>query len=297
MPEKFESMRHRAAAALGLLLLADVAGAGAPVHDRAGNRLEALIEQPDRATAGSDDGTASPRFCTEDRQWCVRTQRDGDPSAAQLEVEHRLAGETEPRLRYIPMPEPETRASERPWPFIVRMAPGIGALQAPSDPQQAALENVLVGVVSEASAGYSGGGSDAGKLRLSRLYHQQDGIQIDPDVLMVPGDGHAMIRACFGQADEARRAGACHDEYGFSMTLTLDPAGQGMPVLRYRTTATRFPAGASRLQDASTKGPLRKRDLRIQTDPTCSYQRTFRFVGGAYVPDTPLPGCEEFTEL
>lgn len=297
MPGKFEWMRHRAVAALGLLLLADVVGATAPVHDRAGNRVEALIEQPDRAPAGSDDGAASPRFCTQDRQWCVRTRRNGDPSAGQLEVEHRPAGEPEPRLRFIPMPALETPASEQPWPFIVRMAPGIGAPQLPSDPQQAALENVLVGVVSGISTGYSGGGADAGTLRLSRIYHQQDGIQIDPDVLVVPADGHAMIRACFGQADEARRAGACHDEYSFTMTLTLDPAGQGMPVLRYRTTATRFPAGASRFQDASTKGPLRKRDLRIQTDPACSYQRTFRFVGGAYVPDAPLPGCEEFTEL
>jgi hypothetical protein len=291
---------HCRVAALALLALAaadSVAATTDGVADRAGNRLEALIQQPDRAPAGSDDGAASPRLCTEDRQWCVRTRRDGEPSAGRLEVEHRLAGEPEPRLRFIPMPALETPASEQPWPFIVRMAPGVGAPQVPSDPQQAALENVLVGVVSGTSTGYSGGGADAGTLRLSRIYHQQDGIQIDPDVLVVPADGHAMIRACFGQADEARRAGACHDEYSFTMTLALDPAGQGMPVLRYRTTATRFPAGASRFQDASTKGPLRKRDLRIQTDPACSYQRTFRFVGGVYVPDAPLPGCEEFTEL
>lgn len=291
MPGTLDTMRHRTATVVGLLILAGGVAAAEPGHDRAGNRLEALIEQPDSATADS-----APAYCTADRQWCVRTRRAGGPLAAQLEVAHRVAGEAEPRLRFIPSPDPDAATSERPWPFIVRMAPGIGAPEVPADPQQAALENVLVGVVSEASTGYSGGGADAGTLRLSRIYHQQDGIQIDPEVLAVPADGHATIRACFGDADEARRAGACHDEYSFTATLRLDPAGQGMPVLRYRTTATRYPAGASRLQDSSARAPLRKRDLRIQTDPTCSYQRDFHFVGGAYVPDAPLPECEEFTE-
>lgn len=106
-----------------------------------------------------------------------------------------------------------------------------------------------------------------------------------------------MIRACFGEQDSARRAGACHDEYSFHGVLTLDPAGQGMPVLRYATTATRFPAGASRLQDSQARGPLRRQDLRTQTDRTCSYQRVLRFDGGRYQPDTPLPECGEFTEL
>jgi len=43
--------------------------------------------------------------------------------------------------------------------------------------------------------------------------------------------------------------------------------------------------------------PLRKQDLRTQTDRTCSYQRVLRFDGGRYQPDTPLPECGEFTAL
>ncbi|MET4617211.1 hypothetical protein ABIA71_002794 [Stenotrophomonas sp. 2619] len=54
-------------AAVGVLLVSiSSAAVAAPVHDRAGNRLEALIEQP---AAPADAGQASARFCTADRQW------------------------------------------------------------------------------------------------------------------------------------------------------------------------------------------------------------------------------------
>ncbi|PTT58175.1 hypothetical protein DBR34_19140, partial [Stenotrophomonas sp. HMWF003] len=73
-------------AAMAVVLAAiSNAAASAPVHDRAGNRLEALIEQP-AAQAGAEQ--ASARFCTADRQWCVRTAREGDEQASQLEIEH-----------------------------------------------------------------------------------------------------------------------------------------------------------------------------------------------------------------
>lgn len=280
------------------VLLASISSAAvaAPVHDRAGNRLEALIEQP---AAQTEAEQASARFCTADRQWCVRTAREGDDQASQLEIEHHLPGTAEPHTWFIPLDSGDADAAgtDQPWPFIVRLAPGADAGQVPSDPQQAALENVLVGVRRSVTTMYSGGDAGASTLVLSRIRHMDDGIQIDPDVLTLPADGHAMIRACFGEQDSARRAGACHDEYSFHGVLTLDPAGQGMPVLRYATTATRFPAGASRLQDSQARGPLRRQDLRTQTDRTCSYQRVLRFDGGRYQPDTPLPECGEFTEL
>lgn len=278
--------------------MAAAASAAEAATDRAGNRLQALIEQPpDTGDAAGDDALLSARYCSVDRQWCLRTRRgDGDDTAL-LEVQHQLAGEAGPRLRIIPLTGDDAAGHPRPWPFIVRMAPGIGAPQVPDDPVQAALENVLVGVVEESSTGYSGGGAHASTLRLGRIYHQQDGVQVDPDVLVLPGDADASIRACFGEADMRRRAGACQDQYSFSTTLQLDPAGQGMPVLRYRTHATRYPAGVSRLRDSLARPPLRARDLRPQTDPACSYQRVLRFDGHRYLPDAPLPDCAEFTEL
>lgn len=292
-----------AAARSGLALLALIgsapvfAAAAAPVQDRAGNRWEALIEQP--ADAQDSAGAASPRFCSTDRQWCVRTSRhgDGDDPASQLEVAHQLPGEADPRMRYIPLAALDDSDSDQPWPFIVRLAPGTRVGQMPADPQQAALENVLVGVQRGVRTMYSGGDASAATLVLSLIRHVDDGIQIDPAVLSLPADGHAMIRACFGEGDSDRRAGACHDQYAFHATLRLDPAGQGMPVLRYATTATRFPMGASRLRDAQTRPPLRRQDLRTQTDRTCSLQRVLRFDGSHYQPDAPLPDCTEFTGL
>ncbi len=281
-----------------LLLVALAAAASAapapkPASDRSGNRLEALIEQP--GAAQDADADVSPRYCSADRQWCVRTRREGEPAAAQLEVEHQVAGEAEARLRVVPLSALAQSGSERPWPFIVRMAPGIGAPQRPTDPDQAALENVLVGVVREQSTDYSGGEGRVSQLALARLYHQDDGIQIDDEVLLLPADSHAAIRACFSEADARRRADVCEDTYDFTAELSLDPVGQGMPVLRYRTHATRHPVGVSRGADSLARPPLRPRDLRTETVPACSYQRVLRMEGGRYQPDAALPDCADFT--
>ena len=75
----------------------------------------------------------------------------------------------------------------------------------------------------------------------------------------------------------------------------LDTAAGGMPVLRYQTVATRFPAGVSRFEDSLAKGPLKK-DLRTEQDPACSYTRLFRFSDGVFHPDQALPDCAGYTE-
>ncbi len=118
----------------------------------------------------------------------------------------------------------------------------------------------------------------------------------DDDVLTVPWLGSAMIRACFSEQDIKQRAGACHDEYGFSAKLGLETAAEGMPVLRYQTVATRFPAGVSRFEDSLAKGPLKKKDLRTEQDTACSYTRLFRFAEGMFHPDQALPDCAGYTE-
>ena len=296
MARKRDPMYPRLILAALCALGAD-AGLAAGATDRAGNRLEVLIEQPAPRAPDADDRDASPRYCTADHQWCVRTRADGEDGTTQLEVEHQVAGEAAPRMRFVPLTALDASGSARPWPFIVRMAPGIGAPRVPADPAQAQLQNVLVGVLDEATTGYSGGGASASEVRLARIYHQDDGVQVDADVLVLPADGSAMIRACFSEADRTQRAGACHDEYSFSAELTLDPAGQGMPVLRYRTTATRYPAGVSRREDSLAKPPLRRKDLRTETVAACSFLRVLHFDGARYQPDAPLPDCAHYSAL
>lgn len=178
----------------------------------------------------------------------------------------------------------------------MRLAPGVGADQTVADPQQRARQNVLVGGISKVSALYSGGGAEASRLQLARVRHLDDGIQIDDAVLGLAWTGEAEIRACFGEQDVKRRAGACHDTYGFSAILSLDAAASGMPVLRYQTVATRFPAGVSRNEDSSARAPLASKDLRTGQDPVCTYARAFHFRGGAYQPDQALPDCSGYTD-
>ncbi|WP_313461484.1 hypothetical protein [Stenotrophomonas sp.] len=282
-----------------LLLLALTAGSAQAqpathAQDAAGNRLEPLTEQAAPPGAAAADADSSAWYCTTDRNWCVRTVRD--EAGAQLELAQQVAGERDVRLRYVPLPSEDEADSEQPWPFIVRLGPGIGAPQAPTDAGQAALQNVLVGALRQWRTSYSGGGASTSELMLVRLYHENDGIQIDT-VATLPMAGSAMIRACFSEADVTARADACHDEYRFAAQLGLDPAGQGIPVLQFHTRATRFPAGVSRFGDSLEKGPLTAKDLRTETDRTCTYQRRLRWQAGHYRPDTPLPDCSEFTGL
>lgn len=279
-------------AVLPALLLASSLPAAADVapvqQDAAGNRLEALLLQGEQ---GADD---PERYCTADGQWCVRAlPATGEDQPAALEVAERAGDEAEPRMRHVPI-EVVDDGDLRVWPFIVRLAPGAG--QAVSDPQQAALQNVLVGGLLEARAMYSGGGASASTLQLARIRHLDEGIQVDADVLSVAWSANKMIRACFSERDFDQRAGACHDEYSFDAELVLATEGRDMPVLRYRTEASNYPAGVSPQRDSLATGRLKKKDLRTEQDAECSYTRTFRFTSGAYQPDQPLPECSGYTE-
>lgn len=274
-----------------LLLVSSLPAAAdvAPVQqDAAGNRLEALLLQGEQ---GSDD---PERYCTADGQWCVRAlPATGEEQPAVLEVVERAGDGAEPRMRHVPIDVVDD-GDLRVWPFIVRLAPGAG--QALSDPQQAALQNVLVGGLVEARAMYSGGGASASTLQLARIRHLDEGVQVDADVLSVAWSANKMIRACFSERDFDQRAGACHDEYSFDAELVLATEGQDMPVLRYRTEASNYPAGVSPQRDSLATGRLKKKDLRTEQDAECSYTRTFRFTSGAYQPDQPLPECSGYTE-
>ncbi|KOE99911.1 hypothetical protein [Stenotrophomonas geniculata] len=262
-------------------------------RDAAGNVMEPLGQ----VLIASETGPSGLYDCTRDSNWCVRVQpvaEEGDRPTL-LEVLEKGPGQGKPHTYHVSIDVP--RESELSlWPWIVRLAPGMGSDETVTDPQQRTRQNVLVGGIVTFSTMYSGGGADASSLQLARVRHLQDDIQVDDDVLTVPWLGNAMIRACFSEQDSKQRAGACHDEYSFSAKLALDPAGQGMPVLRYQTVATRFPAGVSRFEDSLAKGPLKKKDLRTEQDPACTYTRLFHFREGMFHPDQALPDCAGYTE-
>ncbi|MGF6416577.1 hypothetical protein ABH900_000038 [Stenotrophomonas sp. AN71] len=282
------------AALLATPMLAAAQGSILPQQrDAAGNVMEPLGQVLEQ----SGQGDARMHYCTLDRAWCARVQpvaEDGDRPTS-LEVSETVPGESEPHVYHVSIDVPQESELSL-WPWIVRLAPGVGSDETVSDPRQRARQNVLVGGIVRFSTMYSGGGADASTLQLARVRHLQDDIQVDDDVLTLPWQGNAMIRACFSEQDMKQRAGACHDEYGFSAKLALDAAANGMPVLRYQTVATRFPAGVSRFEDSLAKGPLKKKDLRSEQDPACSYTRLFRFSDGVFHPDQALPDCAGYTE-
>lgn len=292
----------RALCAVFLLAVPWVALA-ADTHDAAGNRLESLIEQPGTAPPPALEGgdpdmaqAVSPLYCTADRAWCVRLIASRNNPRPSLQVQEFVPGEPEPRDRHVGYTGPERDGRFQVWPYLLRLAPGLGAPSAPTDPAQAAFENVVVGVIVERTSGYSGGGASSSTLLLETIYHTDEGAETS-SVLSLPVAGQASIRACYGEQDAALRKGACHDEYRFSATLSLLPQGRGMPLLRYASTATRFPAFASRSRDSLARGALSDRDLRTARDPDCSFERTLRFDSGRYVAEPALPDCSEFTEL
>ena len=262
-------------------------------RDAAGNVMEPLGQ----VLIASETGPSGLYDCTRDGNWCVRVQpvaEEGDRPTV-LEVLEKGPGQGKPHTYHVSIDVPQESELSL-WPWIVRLAPGVGSDETVTDPQQRTRQNVLVGGIVTFSTMYSGGGADASTLQLARVRHLQDDIQVDDDVLTLPWRGNAMIRACFSEQDSKQRAGACHDEYSFSAKLALDPAGQGMPVLRYQTVATRFPAGVSRFEDSLAKGPLKKKDLRTEQDPACTYTRLFHFRGGMFHPDQALPDCAGYTE-
>lgn len=263
-------------------------------RDAAGNVMEPLGQ----VLRKDENGQQRLFHCTADRDWCLSVEPspgEGDWARA-IEVIEKRPGADEPSSYRAVMDVPEDGELSL-WPWIIRLAPGVGTDPAVADPQQRARQSVLMGGIVATRTSYSGGGASASVLQLARVRHLDEGIQVDNNLLTVPWEGNAMIRACFSEQDMKQRSGACHDTYAFSAKLGLDTAAAGMPALRYQTVATRFPAGVSRQEDSLAKGPLKKKDLRTEQDPACTFARTFRIASGSYLPDQPLPDCSGYTEL
>ncbi len=238
----------------------------APAATLPANRIEIL-----RPAAGDE-----ARLCVADGSWCARiAKEEGAPTILELASGSRaVSTELAPAS-----PRGDADAANLAlWPRRIVLGDGTS----------------LVGVIDQQSTAYSGGGAWASQLTLYRV--PADGAV--RAVLTVPWEGGAMIRACFSEEDYRQRAGACHDEYSFSASLSLAPgSGAGPAVLRYRTRATSYPGAVSRSADSLAGKRLRQRDLKRVVDPDCSVTRLLRIdpASGDYVPDSPLPDCGDYT--
>jgi hypothetical protein len=114
----------------------------------------------------------------------------------------------------------------------------------------------------------------------------------------MPTSGSLMIRACFSEEDQRRRADACHDQYEFVSRIRLDESvTSGDPRIVLETAAATFPGRVTRGEDSAERGQLTQADLVWATDDVCSYRRTFsRSSAGPYVPDAELPACTDYLE-
>lgn len=263
-------------AMIGLAL--SLAAAPPPTADRAGNRIEPLAAQRQLAPAANADPIPAT-FCTAARSWCATVRREGERGPWALLVSPRGLGVRGAPVRYGLDPGDDDVAEVSVWPFLVRETDGA----------------LLVGIKYYRRTMYSGGGAGAERLQLLRLA----GDAAPVPVLEAPISASSMVRACFSEADMRERGRACHDEYEFAGTLTLDPAtAAGRPHFILTTRARTYPGRVIRAEDMRERGPLRRRDLVWWRDPACSYTR--RFVpdaAGRYAPSAPLPACSDYLDI
>ena len=231
------------------------------------------------------------QHCLDEQRLCLalRASGDGDPRAAALVLSDGAEGSELP----IELPPFEQTADNLSlWPQLIPVsdtAPGGGT-------------SWLVGIIERQSLMYSGGGGSVSRLHLFRVALAPHAYRLSAELLSLPWASSRMIRACFSERDGERRRGACHDEYDFGASLTIEagPAGAGeWPALVYRTQATAFPQTARRGEDSSAAPPLRPSDLSHWRDPDCSFTRRFAYneLTGRYEADRGGPaGCESYWE-
>lgn len=251
--------------------------------DAAGNSMGGLHRLPQMSDKAEKD-TAPEVLCTFDNQWCESIEHDPANGVRVLSVYDGTKPQSEQQVQRYELMAPDDSATLSIWPQIVLLAPDETGRRA-----------ALVGVETRISTGYSGGGASATRLSLIRV----DIMGSPPmgEVLDLPLEGSAMIRACFGEKDMKQRAGACHDEYKFIGKLELaEPQGRH-PAFTFTTRAETYPGKVSRNADSLSAPPLTKKDLIWSVDPLCSYRRTIRFnpATDRYEFDTPAPDCSEFT--
>ena len=249
-----------------------------PAADPAGNSIEPLrAERQAPPASGAEPLPAT--VCTTARRWCATVRRDGESGPWALLIYPQGRGARGEPVRHRLEPGEEEADEVSVWPFLVREADGA----------------LLVGIKYYRRTMYSGGGAGVERLQLLRLA----GDAVPVPVLETPIGASAMVRACFSEEDMRQRAEACHDEYEFNGSLTLDPAtAAGRPRFILTARARTYPGRVSRDEDSAERPPLRRRDLIWWRDPACSYTRRFAPDGaGHYAPDAPLPACSDYLDI
>lgn len=257
--------------------------AAQPAADTAPASIPRMVE-----LVAKDDGT----HCLPDGQICFALpgEADADGLPADLVVSFPGSGDDEKTVLPLPAIAGEPQAL-RLWPNVVWVRSG-----DEGDGQQG-LE-MLVGVIGEQRAMYSGGGGTGSRLHLLRFGMAPHAIGLGGEVLDVAWDSALMIRACFSEQDAKDRLGACHDEYEYKAVLKSGPDDGGeLPSLTYRSFATAYPQTSRRSEDNSGQ-KLKSSDLADWKDPECSYERVLRFndATGRYEMDRPAPDCSVYTE-
>lgn len=266
-----------------ILWLALALQVGPPTTHVTGNRVVPFpaAETATPATDGEPDPTIL--HCTIDRHWCARVRPAEGPD------------EIEPWYIDIFEGSPADPA-------------GPARSHALTDPQDATLSiqpgafvaadgALIVRVQRDRRTMFSGGWASASFVELVRAPRGDGAAET---LFLAPASGGIGIRACFGEEDMSNRRGACHDEYQFDGTLTLDPAARtGPPRFLLETRARSYPGRRSRSEDSTQARPLRRADLAWADDPVCSYRRVFTAdpASGRYEPDAPLPPCDDYLDF
>lgn len=279
-------MITKAAATILCTLVASVASA-APAAPTAptGPKQEELRIQ---ARAGSQ---LEETMCTADGTWCVtrpvaaadNADDEVDRTTA-LTVTHKSTGKSRV-VATIPLFEGAPEAAEAAlWPSIVRLSP-------------AAKEEVaFIGVLQTERHMYSGGGASATRLTLYDVGTRRD--HKTRPILNLPHSSSIQIRACFTEADVAKRHDACSDEYTYRSTLTLDPNSSAPLRLIYKSHAETYPGALSRSEDSTKAPPLAEKDLQPAVNEECSVERTLtrNAETGSLEWNEQLPPCTDFLE-
>ena len=264
------------------MFLTMLLAAAQPAADTAPASIPRIVE-----LVAKEDGA----HCLPDGQICfaLPSEADADGLSANLIISFPGSGDDEKTVLPLPAIAGEPQAL-RLWPHVVSVRSG-----DEGDGQQG-LE-MLVGVIGEQRAMYSGGGGTGSRLHLLRFGMAPHAIGLTGEVLDVEWDSALMIRACFSEQDAKDRLDACHDEYEYKAVLKPGPDDGGeLPSLTYRSFATAYPQTSRRSEDNSGQ-KLKSSDLADWKDPECSYERVLRYNGatGRYEMDRPAPDCSSYT--
>ncbi|WP_137752673.1 hypothetical protein [Sphingopyxis sp. L1A2A] len=231
------------------------------------------------------------QHCLPEGQLCFELSNSADTGEGPASLIVSFPGSGDTGKTSLPLPAfADDPQGLRLWPQIVSVRSGDEA-----DGREG-LE-MLVGVIGEQRAMYSGGGGSGARLHLLRFGMAPHAIGLSGEVLDVVWNSALMIRACFSEQDAKDRLDACHDEYEFKAVLKPGPDDGGeLPPLTYRSFATAYPQTSRRSEDNSGQ-KLKKSDLAHWKDAECSYERVLRHnpATGRYEMDRPAPDCSVYT--